>query len=799
MGGSPVPALRRARVWLALAGCGLGGLALSGCGGGGGLAPSDPPTPKPSVDSVGINVTSGTLLVGDSIPLTARVAAQNGASTGVTWQSSDATKARVTSTPSGGALVFGIAPGAVTITATSTFDASKHGDAPLTVRIPPAITGLTVSPLSVSVPAKQTATIKWTYTPANAGVQATVGLTSADTGVAKVNNAGLLTGVAPGSTTVTVTAIGSGQGATTDTLIAAVSVTVTPALLPAITGLTVTPSPVSLVAGQTATLQPSVTPANGSVQVSYGYQSTNPAAASVSATGIITGAAAGSANVIVTAIGSGAGLLTDTLRTTVPVTVSPAPGYSLALGPAALSLTAGISLYTDVSLSNLAGGFTGPVALTVTGAPAGVSVSAAPANAQVSRGSSVRLTVAVASTVAAGAYTLAVSGSAAGLADRTATLTLNVAAAPPPLGIVSTVVAGSDYTCYLSSAGQTLCWGTNSNGQLGDGTLTERHAPAPIAGGPNFVTLTGGDGHVCGLTSAGQAFCWGRNGHGQLGDGTVTDRTNPTPVVTGQAFTDIVAGFNHTCGLTSAGQTLCWGLNNLGQLGDGTVGERSTPVAIPNAPPFRIVRAGQFHTCGVTGAGQMLCWGWNSNGQLGDGTTTNRSTPTPVAMPAGQAFQSPAAGVIPLALGYLHSCGLNSTAVAFCWGGNNAGELGDGTRTDRTTPGPVQFSRTFSALYANSDRTCGLSSTSLPACWGNNQYGQLGDGTLVARFGPTSIIGGRSFSVLAMGATHTCGLTVAGQLFCWGRNNSGQLGDGSTNGETIPVAVVLPLPGVRLP
>src|SRR5438445_3740214 len=96
----------------------------------------------------------------------------------------------------------------------------------------------------------------------------------------------------------------------------------------------------------------------------------------------------------------------------------------------------------------------------------------------------------------------------------------------PPFAAVST---RGDHTCGVTAAGAAYCWGSNTYGQLGDGTTTERLSPALVAApaGVSFVAVRAGSSHTCGLTAAGAAYCWGRNSSGDVGDGTTTDRSNP--------------------------------------------------------------------------------------------------------------------------------------------------------------------------------------------------------------------------------------------------------------------------------
>src|SRR5664280_628120 len=90
------------------------------------------------------------------------------------------------------------------------------------------------------------------------------------------------------------------------------------------------------------------------------------------------------------------------------------------------------------------------------------------------------------------------------------------------------VVTGYDHTCALAPSGQAYCWGSNWAGKLGDNTTTERHTPVAVQqGGVTFTSITAGGDGSCGLTSAGAAWCWGRNDIGQLGDNTTTERHTP--------------------------------------------------------------------------------------------------------------------------------------------------------------------------------------------------------------------------------------------------------------------------------
>ncbi len=223
-----------------------------------------------------------------------------------------------------------------------------------------------------------------------------------------------------------------------------------------------------------------------------------------------------------------------------------------------------------------------------------------------------------------------------GLCNGTCTTTLSTvfdAATCPMFNGASRaigVAAGRFHTCALMSDGTVKCWGQNSNGQLGDGTTTNQLVPVSVVGlGGTAVSITAGIFHTCVLMSDGTMRCWGRNVNGQLGDGTTTQRNTPTTVIgLGGTATAIAATSLHTCALMSDGTMRCWGRNSNGQLGDGTTTQRNTPTTVIGlGGTAASISMGTDHTFAVMSDGTVKCWGRNDSGQLGDGTTTRRTTP----------------------------------------------------------------------------------------------------------------------------------------------------------------------------
>ncbi|MBI4419412.1 MAG: hypothetical protein HY560_01190 [Gemmatimonadetes bacterium] len=364
--------------------------------------------------------------------------------------------------------------------------------------------------------------------------------------------------------------------------------------------------------------------------------------------------------------------------------------------------------------------------------------------------------------------------------------------------LFATISTGRLHTCGVTTAGAAYCWGSNAHGQFGNGTTTGPQdcqgyacssTPVAVSGGLRFLAVSAGSEHTCGVTPAGAASCWGFNYLGELGNGTTTNSTTPVRVSNGLTFTTVDAGTSasgggdHTCGVTPAKVVYCWGDNGYGELGSGTPTKSTTPVVVSGGLTFTAVSAGGYHTCGITSTGAAYCWGLNGSGQLGNGDSTESPTPVPVS--GGLAFAAVSAGDN-------HTCGITSAGTTYCWGYNANGQVGNGDSTGSGSPIPVPVSGgiTFTAVSAGGLHTCGITSAGMAYCWGSNFHGQLGDGgTVASSFTPIAVFGGLSFAAIATGGLHTCGVTTSGAAYCWGYNYYGQLGDGSTNPSGVPVRV----------
>jgi alpha-tubulin suppressor-like RCC1 family protein len=344
-----------------------------------------------------------------------------------------------------------------------------------------------------------------------------------------------------------------------------------------------------------------------------------------------------------------------------------------------------------------------------------------------------------------------------------------------------------DQDTKYSYSGIFYGFGYNNNGQLGDNTTTNRSSPVTVVGGiTNWSQVSGGLQHSLGLTSTGIAYAWGLNSNGRLGDGTTINRSSPVTVVGAITnWSQLSAGDYHSLGLTSTGIAYAWGQNVRGQLADGTTISRSSPVTVVGAiTNWSQLSGGQDHSLGVTTTGIAYAWGAASSGRLGDGTTISKSSPVTVV--GGITNWSQVSG------GGSHSLGLTSTGIAYAWGSNGSGRLGDGTTTDRSSPVTVVGGITnWSQVSGGREHSLGVTSSGIAYGWGNNEFGRLGDGTTINRSSPVTVVGGiTNWSQVSGGLAHSLGLTSTGIAYAWGYANNGRLGDGDTISRSSPVTVV---------
>lgn len=338
----------------------------------------------------------------------------------------------------------------------------------------------------------------------------------------------------------------------------------------------------------------------------------------------------------------------------------------------------------------------------------------------------------------------------------------------------------------VQKSGGVKCWGSNSNGQLGDNSTSQRTTPVDTSGlSSGVVAIASGENSTCALTSTGGVKCWGDNAFGQLGDSSTTQRLTPVDVSgMSSGIVAIASGADHVCALTSAGAVKCWGDNQYGQLGDGnggSAGQKSTtPVDVSGLSSGVVaISAAKNQACVLLATGAIKCWGENSSGKLGDGTSTNRTAPVQVS--------GLTSGMMAIATGADQACALTDQGTVKCWGGNSQGQLGLTPGSPISSMIPVDadssnltsISSITSSLY--NAHNCVITSSGAAKCWGWNNQGQLGNNTTTKSGSAVQVTDLTSGIIdITAGAAFSCAVSSSGSAKCWGQGNSGQLGNGTS-------------------
>jgi alpha-tubulin suppressor-like RCC1 family protein len=336
-------------------------------------------------------------------------------------------------------------------------------------------------------------------------------------------------------------------------------------------------------------------------------------------------------------------------------------------------------------------------------------------------------------------------------------------------------------------------WGRAIYGAIGDNTSVDKSSPVSVVGGfADWAQVSAGQSsgnHTLGLRANGTLWSWGLNTNGQLGDGTVTNKSSPVLVVGGFSdWTQVSSGLDHSLGIRANGIAWAWGKGSLGRLGTGDTTNRSSPVSVAGGfTDWNQISAGAYHSVGLRKNGTAWAWGSNLYGQLGNYTYSTQSRSSPVSVLGGFTDW------IQLTAGGNHNLGLRANGTAWAWGGNGYGPVGDGTVNNKSSPVSVVGAITnWIQLSAGAAHSIGLRSNGTAWTWGQNTAGQLGTGNTTNRSSPVSVVGGFTNWVQLSAGTGSFGIRGNGTAWAWGSNYGGGLGDGSiyTASKSSPVSVV---------
>lgn len=375
--------------------------------------------------------------------------------------------------------------------------------------------------------------------------------------------------------------------------------------------------------------------------------------------------------------------------------------------------------------------------------------------------------------------------------------------------VLTTLDVGDEFVCGAANLGRGYCWGRGDLDQLGlsaDSLCSPdlrpinvpcTLAPKRFAATVSLQSVSAGAGTACGIGVDNHIYCWGRDDLGQLGDGSrgtaVVDKVvratvgnerfkavsvggRPTVPTFSQLYGEpgkvAEVGSAHACAISLADRIFCWGSDSSGQLGDARTINSSTPIPLDELyqnVSWSRVSAGGFHTCAITVAGDAYCWGLNNAGQLGTGVNNGLSQ-VPVLVSGGLRFREISAGT-------LHTCGVAVDGSVYCWGDGDNGKLGLGASADVLVPTQVPGLSSIVAISSGDAHTCAINSSGSAFCWGTNAWGQLGNGSASGTSTPTVVVGPQSFRQISAGTSHTCAIDTSDVAYCWGSNRLGTLGN----------------------
>lgn len=349
-----------------------------------------------------------------------------------------------------------------------------------------------------------------------------------------------------------------------------------------------------------------------------------------------------------------------------------------------------------------------------------------------------------------------------------------------------TVSAGYKYTIALKSDGTLWSWGSNSAGQLGDGTYVSRNIPVQVGTVNTWKNVCASEDadHANAIQTNGTLWGWGSNGFGQQGNGTVNPVMVPTQIGTDMDWKMVDGTRLSTIALKINGTLWAWGGRFLG---NGNLSQSLVPIQVGTDTDWKTISVGRDHILAVKNNGSLWSWGSNICNQLGDGTSNDRLVPIQIGTDTDWQIANAA---------WYHSSAQKINGTLWTWGSNSDGEIGDGTLIYRSTPTLVTAVNNFQMVSLGMHFTMGVRTNGTLWAWGLNIFGELGNGSSSNIYTPAQSGNVTNWDMVDGGYDHTAGIKTDGTLWTWGSNMEGQMGTGNywsnPGGSNVPKEVFSP-------
>ncbi len=361
------------------------------------------------------------------------------------------------------------------------------------------------------------------------------------------------------------------------------------------------------------------------------------------------------------------------------------------------------------------------------------------------------------------------------------------------------VCCGSGSYYVIKSDGTAWSWGINSNGELGNGLVTNYRQLSQIKVLENVreISNSGATPTCLAVLEDGTVWGWGANVGGQI-PGEGHNVSTPVQISGLEDIISVSAGDDFGVALKSDGTVWTWGKNTVGELGDGTTTNCSVPTQVAGLSNVIDISAGSGHVLALKSDGRVWSWGLNSTGQLGDYTLTNRYTPVQV-----KGLED----IVEISAGkstYVGSLAMKKDGSIWGWGNNTTAfrtllaeepfltrpiPIFDGDPDYTGGTSVLADMPEISQLFTGENHTFALCVDGSLWAWGKNDEGQLGVGDVGDQKTPVQITGIGTVETVVAGHNHTFIICEDGTVWTWGKNDQGQLGVGNTDNQFIPVQI----------